>query len=314
MALRLPTHWAWDSWPIDDGDQHHLFYLQAPRSLGDPDRRHHNASIGHAVSTDYENWSVLPDALTPAESPAWDDLATWTGSVVRAPDHTWHLFYSAISRRDGGRVQRIGRAHSTDLITWHRPTSDPLLEADPRWYETTTTSWREVAWRDPWVIQDPSSADWHMLITARVPHGPAHSRGVIAHAQSTDLITWSVHPPLTTPAGFGHLEVPHAVTLNNRPVLLFCCTEQDISPTRQATTLKSGMWSAPAATLTGPYDMEAATPIEDPSIYAAHLVNVPNKGPALLGFSHHNFNGVINSPLPVRMRPNGTLSTQFRTP
>ncbi len=52
MALRLPEHWLWDFWFAQDGDDVHLFHLQAPRSLGDPALRHANATIGHAVSRD----------------------------------------------------------------------------------------------------------------------------------------------------------------------------------------------------------------------------------------------------------------------
>ena len=32
--LRLDDLWVWDSWVADDGDLYHLFFLQAPRSLG----------------------------------------------------------------------------------------------------------------------------------------------------------------------------------------------------------------------------------------------------------------------------------------
>ena len=52
LAFRLPDHWVWDFWLADDGDRYHLFYLHAPKSLGDPQLRHRNARIGHASSTD----------------------------------------------------------------------------------------------------------------------------------------------------------------------------------------------------------------------------------------------------------------------
>src|SRR4029079_4205540 len=34
--LALPDLWIWDSWAIRDGATYHLFFLQAPSSLGDP--------------------------------------------------------------------------------------------------------------------------------------------------------------------------------------------------------------------------------------------------------------------------------------
>ena len=63
MTFRLADHWVWDSWLADDGQDYHLFFLRASRALRDPDRRHRRASIGHAVSSDLENWALLPDAL-----------------------------------------------------------------------------------------------------------------------------------------------------------------------------------------------------------------------------------------------------------
>jgi beta-fructofuranosidase len=36
VSLRLPDHWLWDFWFAVDGDDVHVFYLQAPRALGDP--------------------------------------------------------------------------------------------------------------------------------------------------------------------------------------------------------------------------------------------------------------------------------------
>ena len=63
MTLRLPDKWVWDFWLVRDGRDYHAFYLQAPRSLGDPELRHLNASIGHATSKDLRHWRILPDAF-----------------------------------------------------------------------------------------------------------------------------------------------------------------------------------------------------------------------------------------------------------
>lgn len=64
------------------------------RGCGDPDRRHDRAAIGYASSADLRRWELQPDALVHADPGAWDDLAVWTGSVARAPDGTWRLFYT----------------------------------------------------------------------------------------------------------------------------------------------------------------------------------------------------------------------------
>jgi beta-fructofuranosidase len=297
--LRLPDHWVWDSWYTQDDDgAWHAFFLRASRALLNPERRHHRASIGHAVSTDLRSWRLLPDALVTADAPAWDDLATWTGSTVRGPDGRWYLFYTGVSRADGGLVQRIGLAVSDDLTTWHRHGTDPLVEADPTWYELLDPdSWYEQAWRDPWVFPDPAGDGWHMLITARTKHGPATERGVIGHATSPDLLRWTVQPPLSTPAGFGHLEVLQVAVVDGQPLLLFC-TNTD--------TAEHRIWVVPGPTMTGRWDVAAAQPFPHPHLYAPRLIPDKHGGWGLIGFLDMvdgTFAGELSDPIPVRYDP-----------
>ena len=121
--LRLPDSWIWDFWFADDGRAYHVFFLKAPRRLGDPELRHLNVAIGHATSHDLIRWTAAADVLAPAATPAFDDLATWTGSVVRGPDGVWFMFYTGGTNTPAGVKQRIGVATSADLFTWHRASS-----------------------------------------------------------------------------------------------------------------------------------------------------------------------------------------------
>ncbi|QNP68158.1 glycoside hydrolase family 68 protein [Streptomyces roseirectus] len=308
--LRLPDHWVWDSWYArDDEGRHHAFYLRASRALHDPARRHRRASIGHAVSGDLRNWRVAADALVAADEPAWDDLATWTGSVVRGPDRRWYLFYTGVSRAEDGLVQRIGLAVSDDLHTWHRHGDKPLVEADPAWYERLGGgAWHEEAWRDPWVFEDPAGEGWHMLITARAADGPEDGRGVIGHARSEDLLTWEVGPPLTEPAGFGHLEVPQTAIVDGRPLLLFCTD----TPHPRAT--EGRLWTVPAPTLTGPWDLTRARPVPCPGLYAPRLVPTGDNTWHLIGFVDERdktFTGELSDPIPVHWTEDGGLRPRY---
>jgi len=301
--LRLEDHWVWDSWHVqDDIGLRHVFFLRASRALIDPDRRHHRASIGHAVSTDLRSWRLVADALVPADAPSWDDLATWTGSVVRGPDGRWYLYYTGVSRAERGLVQRIGLATSDDLLVWHRLGTRPLLEPDPQWYETLDlTHWYEQAWRDPWVFADPSGDGWHMLVTARMNAGPSIERGVIGHARSSDLITWTVEPPLSTPAGFGHLEVPQVAVVNGQPLLLFCT---NAVAAHRATAERN--WFATGPTIIGPWDIASARPFPHPYLYAPRLVTDVDGSAALIGFLDQvdgSFAGELTDPIRVRYDP-----------
>jgi beta-fructofuranosidase len=222
LALRLDERWVWDFWTAADGPDHHLFYLQAPRALGDPERRHHHATVGHAVSNDLRGWRVLGDALGPGPPGSWDDLAVWTGSVIRA-DGRWAMLYTGIARHERGAIQRIGLATSEDLVTWHKHPANPVLEADERWYECLGAGeWPEQAWRDPWLMLDPATGRFHALITARAAAvRPADGAGVVATAQSADLVHWTVAPPITDPGWYGHLEVPQVSRIGGRWYLTF---------------------------------------------------------------------------------------------
>jgi beta-fructofuranosidase len=318
MALRLPDKWLWDFWLAQDGPDYHVFYLQAPRSLGNPELRHWNASVGHAVSQDLHTWRVLPDALRPGPSGGWDDYTTWTGSVLRH-ESLWYFFYTGTNRAEEGLVQRIGLATSSDLIHWDRHPENPILAADPRWYELLDTNlWHDQAWRDPWVFQNPDTGDFHALITARVNHGPADGRGVIAHARSDDLLRWEVLPPVTEPGDFGHMEVPQWVAIQGRYYLLFSSTIQTQAAARQRRTgvaPVSGTHYLVSNNPLGPFrytTQEFLVGDRVGTLYAGKLVPAPGGGWVFMATrlltSDGTFVGELGDPLPVTVDDAGNLS------
>ncbi len=313
MTLRLPDHWMWDSWFVDDGADHHVFFLRASRALVDPHRRHLRAAVGHAVSGDLRTWTLLPDALVHSDSPAWDDLAIWTGSVVRGRDGQWHLFYTGISRAHGAKLQRVGRAVSDDLLTWHRAHDGPVSVADPEWYETRQADGSGIdTWRDPWVFADPAGDGWHMLVTARGNDGDPAGRGVIGHARSADLVEWTAGPPLSRPAGFVDLEVPQVAEVDGHLVLVFSCLPGDVARRHDARPLGS-VWVVDAPSVVGPFDVDRAIPFAHPDLYAGRVVADGDGGCSLLGFHNgedrddREFGGELSDPIAVGYRPDAGL-------
>jgi beta-fructofuranosidase len=282
-VFSLPEAWVWDFWLVDDGTDYHLFFLYASRALRHPDARHNRASIGHAVSTDLVTWQRVPDALVRSDAPAFDDLATWTGSVVRHPDGRWFMFYTGASRDDSGaNIQSIGYATSSDLMVWDKAPG-PVLAADGRWYEKYVPGpeghWHDEAFRDPWVFEDPSGDGWHMLVTARSTAGPADSpddsvdRAVVGHAWSPDLERWELRPPLSAPGtGFGQLEVLQTAVVDGRQVLIFNCLAGQMTPAAQASGTTGGVWVAEAASPLGPYDLAGAHLLADDRWYVGKLI------------------------------------------
>ena len=325
MALELADKWIWDSWFVFDGDKHHVFYLHASRALGDPNRRHRHPIIGHAISDDLTNWTVVRDAVIVSEEPeAFDSWTTWTGSVVRADDGTWWMYYTGTSRSDGGDVQTVGAATSKDLMVWEKVSSQPLVKADYRWYEKLNQpEWHDEAWRDPWVFRFPegvttgaaavgvpaggNAADvWHMLVTARAKEGgDVRTRGVLGHATSLDMKNWTVQPPLSSPnQGFGQLEVYQFEVVDGVPVLFFCCGWRELSPERLAQFgHRDATYSvAVNADLTG-IDFNRARAFEHRLVYAARLVQDRFGGWNVIGFDnfdeHGEFIGRLCDPIPV---------------
>jgi beta-fructofuranosidase len=298
--FRLPSSWVWDFWFADDGSTYHLYFLKASRALVDPDRRHLRASIGHATSDDLVTWTEQADAIVPGDEPAWDDQATWTGSVIRA-DGTWWMFYTGVDREARGLVQRIGYATSADLFSWSKPEPPVVIGTDPRWYETLEQqAWRDEAWRDPWVFR--ADDGWHMLITARARAGDPAGRGVVGHARSDDLRSWTVGPPLSEPdSGFGQLEVFQLAEVDGRAVLLFNCGGQDMSGDSGA---RGGVWAVNApADGVGPFDVASAYRLADERLYVGRLIQRRNGTWVMLAFRNEDaegrFLGEITDPIPV---------------
>jgi beta-fructofuranosidase len=315
MPLRLPDKWVWDFWLARDGDRHHVFFLQAPRSLVDPGRRHRNASIGHAMSNDLGNWTVLDDAILAGQPGTWDDLATWTGSVLQRAGR-WHMLYTGTSYADDGLVQRIGLATSDDLMTWTKHPANPVLEADGRWYDLLDlTRWRDQSWRDPWLFVDEADGLVHVLITARSPEGSPDGAGVIAHARSDDFVAWEVLPPLTEPGDFAQVECPQLVEVDGRELILFSCLEEDHSAARRKRLGRAGATGTfTFSNVNGVY-RPSTCPIADPDgpagpLYAGKVVEVEPSDWRFIGFhgaGDRDFVGELSDPIPVRLGDDGEL-------
>lgn len=312
MALRLADRWIWDSWYVWDGDVCHAFYLCASRGLGDPNRRHRYTNVGHAISKDLTNWTVLPDALSPSDSPAFDSWTTWTGSTIKGDDGRWYMFYTGTSREDGGDVQSIGLAISEDLIGWQKVSNQALVRADQDHYEKLgETNWPDEAWRDPWVFRSLEDNKWHMLITAR-SKGPGRIKGVIGHAISENLKEWEVLPPLSKPdQGFGQLEVFQHGIVDGVSLLVFCCGWRELD---EKMLERVGKVDATYSVVCKPdfsdVDFSTAKPFLSNPVYAGRLVQMPNGSWYLLGFINEvdgEFVGEISDAIPVTATPSEGL-------
>lgn len=246
----------------------------------------------------------MEDALVRSDAPACDDLATWTGSIVR-DGGLWHLFYTSATLTEKGNVQTVSHATSSDLFTWNKDPANPVLVADARWYERLEDGqWHDEAFRDPWVFQDTTG--WRMLVTARANHGPADERGIVGQAWSPDLRTWNPLPPLSEPGqGFGQLEVMQVEQVDGRWVLIFSCLDTDASAAHRSTGITGGVWYAHAAGPCGPFAIADARALTDRRDYSGRLVRDRETGEWLLVTFRHDghdgrFLGGLTFPRAVR--------------
>lgn len=307
MSYFAEDRWVWDFWIADDGIDYHLYFLSAPRSLGDPHLRHRNATIGHATGDDLRTWTFRGTVLGPGEPGEHDETATWTGSVVQGDDGRWRMFYTGSRFLDPAthtNVESIGVAVSDDLFTW-RKLPGPVLTVDDRWYETLADgTWHEEAWRDPWVTRHHDG--WRMLLTARAR--PAASdldprdAGVVAVAYSHDLDQWTTEAPLSTAgAGFAHLEVLQPFEWNGRSFVLFSCDTAHLAGDRRARGERGGVWVAPV--VDGRHQIEDARLLADERLYAARIVHDRAGAAHVMGFVNASadgeFEGTISDPLPL---------------
>ncbi|MGL4238244.1 levansucrase [Tabrizicola sp.] len=326
MVHAIADRWLWDSWYAKDGDTFHGYFLQAPKSLIDPELRHMNATQRHAASKDLIHWTDLGTTFEPQRNgAAWDDSTTWTGSVLKGDDGLWHLFYTGTTHAEKSLYQRIGHATSTDLHNWTRVGDGLCLDLtgpNAECYEKDHMigHWHDRAMRDPWVMRDPDGKGWLMYFTARAPGVPEpNAGGAIGFATSPDLKTWTLQPPVFT-GGFGQLEVPQVFNVGSTWYCLFCTGSRHWSkhyrlqnpeaPVSGTHYLIADHPRGPWRIAPGPF-LDGAEPCRR---YAARIVEGPD-GLSILGFADHvpgGFGGYIMDPETVIVGPNGLLNVQHR--
>jgi beta-fructofuranosidase len=227
---------------------YHLFYLVLPN----------HDYIAHAISNDGINWRRVENALFIGNPGSWDDLMLWTMHVSpnpHKPGH-WRMFYTGLTRRDQGKKQRVGLAHSEDLFRWTKEASnwedlrgqaDPEvvkrarekllisgpdnisgmvdttscfpLEPDPHFYEASVDEDREwVSFRDPFFCEYEGRGV--LLVAARNRKGPLIRRGCVALVEETAPGVFEARAPLHAPMLYDDIEVPNLLKVDGRYFLV----------------------------------------------------------------------------------------------
>jgi hypothetical protein len=81
------------------------------------------------------------------------------------------MFYTGGGSREHGLKQRVGLANSADLHHWTKHPASPVLESDPRWYESVYSVGELI---------DPVPVGWAQdgtTLVEQFPAGPRRERG-----------------------------------------------------------------------------------------------------------------------------------------
>lgn len=131
---------------------------------------------GHARTTNFGSWEILPVALSPTPS-GWDAAGCWTGSVVKHDDRYCAIYTGIPSMVDPDRPRQVqGLATSVDLIAWEK--YFPALVEEPPLPIG-------ACFRDPCVFQ--REGVWWMVVGSEDPRGAG---GLALLYHSLDLQRW----------------------------------------------------------------------------------------------------------------------------
>jgi len=195
------------------GDEYHLFTEQTPL---DPDGPFAGVrSVGHAVSKDLFQWEELPPAISCGPEGSFDGFTIYHMDAY-FHEGTWYMHYTGLDRQGPGQQQTVGLATSRDGVHWEKHPDNPVLTADPQWYEPAIP--REACYqdkdfgrlwfRDPCVIHDAATGKFGMIVIARDVREHPDVRACLAWATSDDLVRWTPHAPIYSPGRFHTIETP----------------------------------------------------------------------------------------------------------
>ncbi|HEX2952279.1 MAG TPA: family 43 glycosylhydrolase [Armatimonadota bacterium] len=296
--LQHPNQQIGDAWFFVDNSTVHCYYLTCPLDVP----RHTRWDIGHAVSNDLTNWTIVDPALVRGESGFFDHDGLATGSVIPFAGRYWMAYTTH-------HQATVGLAVSDDLYTWQKVSKTPITDVDPRYYEPMSHGVRKAKhWRDPFLFVHDGMV-YHFVCASR-NDGPEDRRGTVGVARTADMQHWQILPPPAIDAIDQEMECPQLYQQNGRYYLLFSSAAEWFTP--EATTSIPGIfgWSSYAMVANSPFGpftlqygriIPADYPVQP---YACQIVQWQGNS-YLLGTIQPPEYGVICDPIPVIFTEDG---------
>lgn len=197
---------------IKAGGDFHIFYIRGRAGSTESwEELGNEVDFGHATSRNLRDWNIAAPVMKTRPG-TWESRNVWAPHVVEH-DGRFYMYYTGVNQNV---AQQIGLATAeADLLLWWRHPDNPVL-TPPVW-----SGWSEDEWsdgRDPCVLLGD---DKHYLYYSTAGPNPAGAtkEGVIAVAESTDLVHWeTVGPAVLTdyipesPCVFQHGEHYYLIT------------------------------------------------------------------------------------------------------
>ncbi len=194
-----PEHQVWDFSMVRPDSVYHIFYHAIPDATPSAAR---GDTIWHAHSRDLKHWQI-DGPVVAVSAEAWEQGAVWAPDVFYDDaGGRWTMAYTSC---DAQINQRIALAVSDDLFFWTKADFNPVLEPDPLEYLWDPDGWWSD-FRDPFVWREQGL--WHILVAARKWY--TSGTGILFHATSPDLVTWTDQGPFFINDGADSWRVPES--------------------------------------------------------------------------------------------------------
>jgi hypothetical protein len=213
----------------------HLLYIRSNQRLS---WENTSKNLGHAVSTNLLDWTVVDTAAVRTRGGRFDSLHVWAPSIV-LKGLTYYMFYTGV---DADSNQRIGLATSTDLVTWVQ--GDSVLEVGGGdgvghvfWADSAPGGGNlgKQQLRDPFVMRDPERPGGWLMYFATVSKqyspqgviGVARSRGDSLESWGETFPLWNTAYPFPSSEQPFGAESPQAFYRNGNWWLLWTIPSPD---------------------------------------------------------------------------------------
>lgn len=229
--------WVGDLIPYYEDGTYYAFYLHDPRCKKDEyaeETTWHLVTTKDFVHCTYHGEAVLRGGDTEPNKNAY------TGSVVKAEDGTYYVYYTAYNadvKINGKSIQSVMRAKGKDLYHLEND-KDFLFTADDNIYEA-------FDWRDPYVFYRVEESCYYMLLAARRKNSGDLRGGCIALCKSKDMETWTYEEPFFDPHMYVTMECPEVFQIGKWWYLVFSTfSDRFVTHYRMAESL-AGSWLIP---------------------------------------------------------------------